>query len=295
MPATCSQLEVRPTGTAPGRCSRRVAAFTLLEILLAVAILLILTVVVREFTDTTMDAVKFSEKIVDHEGAYGGVRRLIETQLGSMPASETGSFLGINIKGKNGRRDMLQMVCPAGNAVLTPDAKGFYQVTLGVRENPRGSGKYFLGMQREPWTSDDEDDEEDEDTDDNGNAKPVVKANTNRAPKQNLPADWLPLMPGVTSLEIAYFDARLNGWVDKWTDQGALPNLVRLRLGADKEEPPYEMIARVPGGGQRVNVGANLNFQPTTPDPTNPQTPGVQVGTPGIPGDPVGPRRPLPR
>ena len=52
-------------------------------------------------------------------------------------------------------------------------------------------------------------------------------------------------------MEIAYFDSRLNGWVDKWTDQAALPNLVRLRLLDAESATPYEMILRVPGGGLR--------------------------------------------
>ncbi len=234
--------------TRPG-VGCRVAAFTLLEIMLAVMVLVIITVVVYDFTDTTLASARFSTELADHDTAYSGMRRLIEAQLAALPLAEAGSFVGVNIKSKGeGRRDMLQMVCPAGNALLSPDAKGFYQVTLGIRESPRGSGKFFLGMNREPW-SDDDDDEDDDD--DNGNAKNVNKATSNRAPKVNLPSDWIPLMPGITGLEIAYFDARLNGWVDKWTDQSALPNLVRMRLLTSADQPPYEIVARVPGGGPR--------------------------------------------
>ncbi len=228
--------------------------------MLAVMILVVLTVVVYQFTDTTLSTARVSIEMADHDAAYGGMRRLLDTQLSSIPASETGAFVGVNIRGKGAaRRDMLQLVCPAGNAVLTPDAKGFYQITLGVRDFPRGSNKFYLGMQREPWTSDEEDDAAD---DEDANGKPGNKATTNRAPKAELPADWIPLVPGVVGLELAYFDARLNGWVDKWTDQGALPNLVRMRMLSSENQPPYEIVARVPGGGSRQKLSAPVNIPP---------------------------------
>ena len=219
--------------------------------MLAVAVLVIITMAIYDFTDTTLGSARVSLDMANEDAAYGGMRRLIETQLAAVPVSEPGTFLGVNIKNKGStRRDMLQLVCPAGNALLTPDAKGFYQITLGVRESPRGSGKFFLGMQREPWTSDDDDD------DDDANGNPINKTATNRAPKAHLASDWIPLMEGVTGLEIEYFDVRLNGWVDKWTDQSALPNLVRMRLSAHENQPPYEIVARVPGGGPRRVIAA---------------------------------------
>ena len=256
-----------------------VSAFTLLEIMLAVMVLVIITVVVYDFTDTTLSSARMSVDMADQDTAFSGMRRLIETQLASIPISEAGAFVGVNIRSKNtARRDMLQMVCPAGNALLSPDAKGFYQITLGVRENPRGSGKYSLGMNREPWTSDEDDDDDDEDA--NGN--PINRTTSNRAPKTNLPADWIPLMEGITGLEVAYFDVRLNGWVDKWTDSTALPNLVRMRLLAVENQPPYEIIARVPNGGPHRTAGAPGFVPPMPPNLTPPSVPpgGFQVPPP---------------
>ena len=270
-------------GTPMPRLRRRGdAAFTLLEIMLAVMVLVIITVVVYDFTDTTLASARMSVDMADRDTAYSGMRRLIETQLASIPTSEAGAFLGVNIKNKNSaRRDMLQMVCPAGNALLSPDAKGFYQITLGVRESPRGSGKFFLGMSREPWTSDDDDDD-----DEDANGNPVNKATSNRAPKANLPADWIPLLEGITGLEMAYFDVRLNGWVDKWTDSTALPNLVRMRLLASEDQPPYEIVARVPGGGPHRAAGAGAPgfVPPLPPNMTVPPPPANLTVPPPPPG-----------
>jgi hypothetical protein len=42
---------------------------------------------------------------------------------------------------------------------------------------------------------------------------------------------WVPLLEDVRSLQIRYFDPRLNAWVERWTDPGILPKLVRLVIG----------------------------------------------------------------
>ena len=178
------------------------------------------------------------------------------------------------------------MVCPAGNALLTPDARGFYQITLDLREMPRGSGHYALGLEREPWTDDDDDDDDDDDAKTQAAHHPPTKPAGRAAP----PADWVQLIDNVQSLEIAYFDARLNGWVDKWTDAAMLPNLVRVRLTAGGDSVPYELVEKVPGGGLAktalpASVQALLN-NPAARLPgalVNPVNPGAGV-------QPTGPR-----
>ena len=85
------------------------------------------------------------------------------------------------------------------------------------------------------------------------------------------PLDSLKLMDGVRSLEIGYFDARLNGWMDRWTDAQTLPNLVRLRLTTEERSQPYEIVVHVPGGGltrvdSLLNIpGLNAGGLNTTP------------------------------
>lgn len=213
--------------------------------MLAIAILVIVSVTVYQFTDVTIRATDASLKAGEEDMQRGGFRRLIATQLASLPAGQSGSLIGMNIKNKGAaRRDAMQLVCPAGNAVLTPDAKGYYQITLDLRETPRGSGHFAMGLERQPWTDDDDDDDDDD-------ASTIAKNKVTdvKPAHSQLPSDWVMLMDNVKSLEIAYFDARLNGWVDKWVDQAALPNLVRLRVTTPGEVEPYEFVERVPGGG----------------------------------------------
>ena len=228
------------------RSSRSPAGFTLLEIMLAVAILLLISVALTRFTEATVQAAQMSTRGGDEDEACAGLRRLLAAQLAALPGHQSEALVGMMIKGSNGRRDALQMVCPSGNALLTPDARGLYQITLLLREIPRGSGKLVLGLGRQPWTGDDDDD----DDDDNATATVgKLKATDPRELAAKLPADWIPLMPGVNQLEIAYFDSRLNSWVDRWTDASTLPSLVRLRLTLADASSPYELVQRVPGGG----------------------------------------------
>ena len=43
-------------------------------------------------------------------------------------------------------------------------------------------------------------------------------------------------------VEIRYFDPRLNVWQDRWTDNVALPRLVRLTIGRKDTSVPWEAI-----------------------------------------------------
>ena len=267
----------------PPALASRSRGFTLIEIVLAVAILAIISFTIYQFTDTSLRAAAFSVRISEQDGALAGLRRLLSTQLASIPANQNGALVGITIKGNKGggRRDALQLLCPAGNALLTPDARGLYQVTLDLREIPRGSGRYALGMERQPW-DDDDDDDDDDDAPAGRPAASSLKTTDLRpgADKSKMPADWVKLMDGVRSMEFAYFDGRLNGWVDKWTDQTNLPNLVRLRLAVFDLAEPVEIVSRVPAGGlQKViptttfGAGGNLTDQP-------PGTVDVRTGMP---------------
>ncbi len=131
---------------------------------------------------------------------------------------------------------------------------------------PRGSGHYCLGMERTPWTDDDDDDDDDDDNTGRPKASSTKVSDVTKV-HQTLPSDWVKLMDNVKGLEISYFDARLNGWVDKWTDTSTLPNLVRVRLALGEGRAPYEIVERVPGGT------ANAKVVPQVALPTNTQNP----------------------
>jgi hypothetical protein len=53
----------------------------------------------------------------------------------------------------------------------------------------------------------------------------------------------VPLLANVQSLQLRYFDPRLNTWVDKWTDTVTLPRLVKVAIGRVNAVPWEAIIA----------------------------------------------------
>jgi type II secretory pathway pseudopilin PulG len=188
-------------------------AFTLLEVTLAVAILGMMALAIYRFVSTNLTAVRLSSEINETDARYEGLANLLIQQLQGLPPGQ-GALAGEPYKFSGRSRDEMTWVCAAGPGVLTRYAVGQYSVTLRLRPI-KGSDKMELGVVRES-----EDD-------------------ANRVPDDQ---SWVPLLTGVKSMEIRYFDPRLNAWVDRWTDRGTLPHLVRLTIDRAGSAVPWEAV-----------------------------------------------------
>jgi type II secretory pathway pseudopilin PulG len=188
-------------------------AFTLLEVTLAVAILGMMALAIYRFVSTNLTAVRLSSEINETDARYEGLANLLIQQLQGLPPGQ-GALAGEPYKFSGRSRDEMTWVCAAGPGVLTRYAVGQYSVTLRLRPI-KGSDKMELGVVRES-----EDD-------------------ANRVPDDQ---SWVPLLTGVNSMEIRYFDPRLNAWVDRWTDRGTLPHLVRLTIDRAGSAVPWEAV-----------------------------------------------------
>jgi prepilin-type N-terminal cleavage/methylation domain-containing protein len=188
-------------------------AFTLLEITLAVAILGMMALAIFRFVSANVVAVRLSTEINEIDAGYGGLERLLTDQLRDLPPGQ-GTLLGEPYKFEGRSRDEMTWVCGAGPGLLTHYATGDYSVTLRLRPMQKGNAME-LGVMRES---------EDDDS-------PVAD---NKA--------WVPLLTNLTSLEIRYFDPRLNAWVDRWTDRGTLPHLVRLTIMRAGSATPWVAV-----------------------------------------------------
>ena len=188
-------------------------AFTLLEVTLAVAILGMMALAIYRFVSTNLTAVRLSSEINETDARYEGLANLLIQQLQALPPGQ-GALAGEPYKFSGRSRDEMTWVCAAGPGVLTRYAVGQYSVTLRLRPI-KGGDKMELGVVRES-----EDD-------------------ANRVPDEQ---SWVPLLTGVKSMEIRYFDPRLNAWVDRWTDRGTLPHLVRLTIDRAGSAVPWEAV-----------------------------------------------------
>ena len=191
-----------------GRC-----AFTLLEITLAVAILGMMALAIFRFVSANVVAVRLSTELNEIDAGYGGLERLLTDQLRDLPPGQ-GTLLGEPYKFEGRSRDEMTWVCGAGPGLLTRYATGEYSVTLRLRPMQK-SNAMELGVVRE--------------SEDDDNPVPDDKA-------------WVPLLTNLTSLEIRYFDPRLNAWVDRWTDRGTLPHLVRLTITRVGSTAPWVAV-----------------------------------------------------
>jgi len=188
-------------------------AFTLLEVTLAVAILGMMALAIYRFVSTNLTAVRLSAEITETDARYEGLGNLLLQQLQALPPGQ-GALVGEPYKFSGRSRDEMTWVCSAGPGLLTRYAVGQYSVTLRLRPI-EGSDKMELGIVRE---SEDED---------------------NPVPDDQ---SWVSLLTGVNSMEIRYFDPRLNAWVERWTDRGTLPHLVRLTIDRPGSAVPWDVV-----------------------------------------------------
>jgi prepilin-type N-terminal cleavage/methylation domain-containing protein len=188
--------------------------FTLLEIMLAVGILAMMSLAIYRFVQTNIVGMNASAAADAVDARYAGLRNMLTQQLQSLPQG-TGALLGDAVKVNNKDRDVLTWVCSAGPGVLTRYAPGEYKVDLRLRPHSSKATELDLGILRRPNADEDE-----------------------TEPHES----WVGLIQDVTSLQIRYFDPRLNAWVQRWTDTITLPRLVRLVIGRRDAKMPEDIV-----------------------------------------------------
>jgi prepilin-type N-terminal cleavage/methylation domain-containing protein len=179
---------------------RGVRGFTLLEIILATAILGLMAVAIFRFVQSNIVALRLSATENMEEARYNGLLALLTSEWQSLPTG-VGALAGDTYKFNDRPRDEIVWTCGAGPGLLTRYAPGEFTVRLRLRPMKEGSDKLQLGCFRKPRTD---------------------------AEGENENETWVPLIDDVGGLRIRYFDTRLNAWVERWTDTGTLPALIEL-------------------------------------------------------------------
>jgi prepilin-type N-terminal cleavage/methylation domain-containing protein len=189
-------------------------AFTLLEIMLAVVILATMSFAIYRFVQSNLIAVKMSAETAATESAYDGLRDLLTAQWQSLP-SGAGALTGDAVKVNDLSRDVITWTCGAGPGLLTRYANGDYIVSMHLRAQPNNNDRLDLGIIRRP-------------------AQDQAATDVHES--------WVPLLQNVQGLEIRYFDPRLNVWQERWTDNVALPRLVRVSVARKDSTIPWQAV-----------------------------------------------------
>jgi prepilin-type N-terminal cleavage/methylation domain-containing protein len=195
------------------RVNRR-RGFTLLEIIMAVAILATMALAIYRFVQANLIAIRLSSETLASEARYDGLREVLAAQWQSL-SSGKGALLGDAFKLNDRERDEIRWTCSAGPGLMTRYAAGDFVVALRLQSEKKDGDRLDLGFLRKP-------------KDDSA----LTNANES----------WIPLIENVRSLQVRYFDARLNVWVERWTDTGTLPRLVKVIVGRSDAVVPWEAI-----------------------------------------------------
>jgi len=185
--------------------------FTLLEIMLAVAILGMMAIAIFRFVQTNLIAVRFSAEIAAADAQYDGLRDLLTTQWQSLSPLRA-KMVGEPFKLNDRERDEIKWNCSAGPGLLTRYAPGEFTAVLRLQPN---DDRLDLGILRKP-----------EDESDVGEKNET----------------WVPLIKNVGSLEISYFDPNANDWLPRWPGGNRLPSLVKVSVGRPDATEPWEAV-----------------------------------------------------
>ena len=106
--------------------------FTLLEIMLAVAILAMMAVAIFRFVQTNLTALRFSSEVSAADAQYDGLRDLLTTQWQGLTPLRA-RMVGEPFKLNDRERDEIRWNCGAGPGLLTRYAPGEFTVVLRLQ------------------------------------------------------------------------------------------------------------------------------------------------------------------
>jgi hypothetical protein len=194
---------------------------------------------IYRFTASTLLVARLSSLEAARQQACSGLERLFQTELDALPAQEIDALTGVEkARTTEGNGDQLRLISGAGNGLLSRvgPATSFVTWKLGTDSAPDQ-----LGISRR------------------------LREDNEGGYKEDF--GWVPLLDGVSELQITYYSARLNGWLPRWNDPGSLPELVRVRISFADGHADHEMTFRVPVRGRAI---VNLPVRPIDPrQPSN--------------------------
>jgi prepilin-type N-terminal cleavage/methylation domain-containing protein len=185
--------------------------FTLLEIMLAVAILGMMAIAIFRFVQTNLTALRFSSETAAADAQYDGLRDLLTTQWQSLSPLRA-RMVGESFKLNDRERDEIKWNCGAGPGLLTRYAAGEFTAVLRLQLN---DDRLDLGILRKPQDNSD-----------------VSEKNET----------WVPLIKNVSSLQISYFDPNANDWLPRWPGGNRLPSLVKVSVGRPDGTDSWEAV-----------------------------------------------------
>jgi|GEM_PF-3255056 len=190
----------------------KAAAFTLLEVMIAVAILGLVGLSIFRFVEGTLAGVASGTELVEEAEFLEGFGAFLAAQMEHLPV-RIGAITGEPHRFDQVSGDELRWIATPGPGMLTRFANGEYTVALTTRQVPGGG--FEIGLNRQDVEAREE-------------------------------ARWYPLFGDVHGFEVRYFDAAREEWVERWSDLTNRPTLVLVKLWRDPEGEPHEWMLPIP-------------------------------------------------
>jgi prepilin-type N-terminal cleavage/methylation domain-containing protein len=228
------------------------SAFTLLEVIMGVAILALVVLTIYRFLETNLQAMQISTEVAADNRQLAGLVAVVQDQLEKLPRYEQGALFGEAHIFNDMPADEVTWLCTAGSGLFTRHATGQFKVKLVIRPAPDNPSQYDLGIERTPYDK----------------TQVSSPATTQRIGQK---VDWVPLIQNAKALEIRYYDSNLSAWVEKWTDQTRLPVMLRMRVWRAQDVEGFETVLNLPRGQPRVRMPGQQRASPrNSPRNTNP-------------------------
>ncbi|MEI7822647.1 MAG: prepilin-type N-terminal cleavage/methylation domain-containing protein [Verrucomicrobiota bacterium] len=200
--------------------------FTLLEVMLAVAIIGFTTVGIFRFVQSTVRAVAVSVEDTEEQLRVDRLVALVQEEFYSLPARGQTNIQGESIKLNGADFDSIEWRSRGGPGLMTTAVSGDYRVKLRIQPVEKNSNKYEIGYWRRPALLET----------DGG----LVAGGSDKD------ATWVPLLQRVSAMRIRYWDSRLGQLLDSWRDPTARPAFVILSITREGDDVPYEAVLRIP-------------------------------------------------
>ena len=204
----------------------RRGGFTLLEVMLAVAIIGFTTVGIFRFVQSTVRAVAVSVEDTEEQLRVDRLVALVQEEFYSLPARGQTNIQGESIKLNGADFDSIEWRSRGGPGLMTTAATGEYRVKLRIQPVEKNSTKYEIGYWRRPALLET----------DGG----LVAGGSDKD------ATWVPLLQRVSAMRIRYWDSRLGQLLDSWREPTVRPAFVILSITREGDDVPYEAVLRIP-------------------------------------------------
>lgn len=207
--------------------SHRARGFTLLEMMLALAITALMVFVVYRFVSAHLAVMAASSEIEDERETLNSLVNFIQAQMNGLSPDDDGGIAGKALKFRGLPSDELTWRTAAGPGMLTTAAPGDFFITLAIQPVTERSSDLELGLRRAPVPE--------------NKAKLDLKRGGSGGRY-----DWVPLVRPMAAVEIRYFNSVSHSWTDNWTVGTQRPSVIRVRLWRHAEDTPLEAEIQVP-------------------------------------------------